>query len=29
MNDAAGIIALAEAEHLGGHAASIRVRQQS
>ncbi|MDB5319175.1 MAG: Histidinol dehydrogenase [Phycisphaerales bacterium] len=27
MNDAAGIIALAEAEHLGGHAASIRVRQ--
>jgi len=26
-NDAAGIIALAEAEHLGGHAASIRVRQ--
>lgn len=29
MSDAAGIIALAEAEHLGGHAASIRVRQQS
>jgi histidinol dehydrogenase len=28
-SDAAGIIALAEAEHLGGHAASIRVRQQS
>jgi histidinol dehydrogenase len=28
INDAAGIIALAEAEHLGGHAASIRVRQQ-
>jgi histidinol dehydrogenase len=27
MNDAAGIIALAGAEHLGGHAASIRVRQ--
>jgi histidinol dehydrogenase len=25
-NDAPGIIALAEAEHLGGHAASIRVR---
>ncbi len=26
--DAPGIIALAEAEHLGGHAASVRVRQQ-
>jgi histidinol dehydrogenase len=27
-NDAPGIISLAEAEHLGGHAASIRVRQE-
>src|SRR5205814_3227255 len=29
MNDAQHIIALAEAEHLGGHAASIRVRKDS
>jgi histidinol dehydrogenase len=29
MNDAPGIIALAEAEHLAGHAASIQARQQS